>query len=855
MTNKIEISSIIKKRTLALTFVLGAASLAFAQEKVNVSGKIVDKQNAAVPYASVTFSNGANKLFSDATLTDEKGEYKLDLIPGNYNIIIEAIDFKKSTLNKQISSAGGLGNFTVVSEGSMTNGKTQDIEGVTITAQAVKAYRVEIDKKVYDPSLDIVAKGGNLQDVLANVPSVDVDTDGTVSMRGNSNVRFLINGKPSSMLGIDDGANALQSIPADQIERIEVISNPSSKYEASGTAGILNIILKKSKKIGFNGSVEGTLGYLPTTRLNTNLSWRKGAWTYYINGGGGYSKNKSTNNSEFNSFLNPDTLNDGFSMKSIQNGKNESENKYYNVTTGFLVDLTEKATLNASVMFRTFNNESTGETNYFDNIIVKDRNAIGYPNVPFTLEDQFTNRLNMGTSVNNSFQADLGYDQKIGDNGQLLSLAGSYQNSKSDGTSNTIENGFDNMLDTETLTLNNILTTSENTKYLAKADYELPIGESSKLEAGIRFDSNKNNYDYYVDESKNNGPISILPNFTSTTSYNENILAGYAQFKSKINNFGYQLGLRAENTDIGVNFKRISDTEQMNVDKNYLKFFPSVFLSYDLNKNNQLLLNYSRRINRPRSFFLIPFMSYNNNRNLFNGNPDLDPTYENSFELGYNLSKSKVTFNPTLYYKKSEDEVNMYQYSGLNDDGNTVIYTMPVNAGTETQYGLDINATYDPFKWWKIMASADLYGYKNEGSYEDFDFSGDGFSTRFRLTNTFKPTKTTSFQIQGFYRGAQNTVSTQREPMYAVNLGASQTIWKGSGTISFNIQDIFNTRSRENFVTTPSYSQSSYMQWQPRQFSLSLSYRFKQGDKIDAPTRKKDINSNSSGEDEQGPPM
>ena len=855
MTNKIEISSIIKKRTLALTFVLGAASLAFAQEKVNVSGKIVDKQNAAVPYASVTFSNGANKLFSDATLTDEKGEYKLDLIPGNYNIIIEAIDFKKSTLNKQISSAGGLGNFTVVSEGSMTNGKTQDIEGVTITAQAVKAYRVEIDKKVYDPSLDIVAKGGNLQDVLANVPSVDVDTDGTVSMRGNSNVRFLINGKPSSMLGIDDGANALQSIPADQIERIEVISNPSSKYEASGTAGILNIILKKSKKIGFNGSVEGTLGYLPTSRLNTNLSWRKGAWTYYINGGGGYSKNKSTNNSEFNSFLNPETLNDGFSMKSIQNGKNESENKYYNVTTGFLVDLTEKATLNASVMFRTFNNESTGETNYFDNIIVKDRNAIGYPNVPFTLEDQFTNRLNMGTSVNNSFQADLGYDQKIGDNGQLLSLAGSYQNSKSDGTSNTIENGFDNMLDTETLTLNNILTTSENTKYLAKADYELPIGESSKLEAGIRFDSNKNNYDYYVDESKNNGPISILPNFTSTTSYNENILAGYAQFKSKINNFGYQLGLRAENTDIGVNFKRISDTEQMNVDKNYLKFFPSVFLSYDLNKNNQLLLNYSRRINRPRSFFLIPFMSYNNNRNLFNGNPDLDPTYENSFELGYNLSKSKVTFNPTLYYKKSEDEVNMYQYSGLNDDGNTVIYTMPVNAGTETQYGLDINATYDPFKWWKIMASADLYGYKNEGSYEDFDFSGDGFSTRFRLTNTFKPTKTTSFQIQGFYRGAQNTVSTQREPMYAVNLGASQTIWKGSGTISFNIQDIFNTRSRENFVTTPSYSQSSYMQWQPRQFSLSLSYRFKQGDKIDAPTRKKDINSNSSGEDEQGPPM
>ena len=853
MTDKIEISSIIRKRTLGLVFVLGAASLAFAQQKVNVSGKIVDKQNQPVPYASVSFNNKASKLNSDATLTDEKGDYKLALMPGNYDIIIEAIDFKKSTLNRQITAAGNLGNFSVEAEAAVTNTKTQDIQGVVITAQAVKPYRVEIDKKVYDPSLDIVAKGGNLQDVLANVPSVDVDTDGTVSMRGNSNVRFLINGKPSSMLGIDDGANALQSIPADQIERIEVITNPSSKFEASGTAGILNIILKKSKKVGFNGSVEGTLGYLPNTRLNTNLSWRKGAWTYYINGGGGYSRNKSKNNSDFNSYLDPQTLNDGFSMRSVQNGINEGENKSYNVNTGFVVDLTEKSTLNASVMFRNFNNESTGQTDYFDRVIIKDRNATGYPNIPYTLQDQYTNRLNTGTNVNNSFQADLGFEQKIGDKGQLLSLATSYQKNKSDGTSLITENGYDNEFDVATNTINNILTVSKNSTFLAKADYELPIGEASKLEAGARFDSNKNDYDYYVDQSQNNGPVSVLPNFTSNTFYNENILAGYAQFKSKIENFGYQVGLRAENTNINVDFQRVSDAEKKNVEKNYIKFFPSVFLSYDLGKNNQLLLNYSRRINRPRSFFLIPFMSYNNNRNLFSGNPDLNPTYENSFELGYSLSKSKVTFNPTLYFKKSEDEVNMYQYSGLNDQGNTVLYTMPVNAGTETQYGLDLNATYDPFKWWKIMASADVFGYKNEGSYEDFDFSGDGFSSRFRLTNTFKPTKTTSFQIQGFYRGAQNTVSTQRKAMYAVNLGASQTIWKGNGTISFNIQDIFNTRSRESFVTTPSYSQYNYMQWQPRQFSISLSYRFKQGEKVEQPKRKKDINNNATGDEDQVP--
>ncbi|MCC2591558.1 TonB-dependent receptor domain-containing protein [Chryseobacterium sp. MFBS3-17] len=847
-----EINHILTKKALGLTFVLSAAAFAFAQEKVTINSAIKDSQNNPVPYASVTFSNKTNSALSDATLTDENGQYSIALVPGNYDISIDAVDFKKATINRQITAPGSIDNIQI--QPATTNiTPTAEIEGVTITAQATRAYRVEIDKKVYDPSMDIVAKGGNLQDVLNNVPSVDVDTDGTVSMRGNSNVRFLINGKPSSMLGIDDGANALQSIPADQIERIEVITNPSSKYEASGTAGILNIILKKSKKVGFNGSVEGTLGYLPTTRLNTNLSWRKGNWTYYINGGGGYRENKSTNDSEFHSFLDPQGLNDGFSQYSLQKGINEGENKNYNVTGGFLVDLTEKATLNASVMLRTFDNESIGETKYYDRVIVKDRNAAGYPDVPFTIQDQYTSRMNVGTNTNNSFQADLGLDQKIGDNGQLLSVATSYQTSKSDGTSFITENGFDNELDLPTLLRNNILTTSENKKFLAKADYELPIGENSKLEAGARFDSNNNDYDYYVDQSQDNGPAEILPNFTSKTFYDENILAGYAQFKSKINNFGYQVGLRAENTDIAVSFQRVNDPQQITVEKNYLKFFPSVFMSYDLGNNNQLLLNYSRRINRPRSFFLIPFMSYNNNRNLFSGNPDLDPTYENSFELGYSLAKSKITFNPTLYFKKSEDEVNMYQYSGVNEDGNTVIYTMPVNAGTESQYGLDLNATFDPFRWLKIMASADIYGYRSEGSYEDFDFSGDGFSNRFRLTTTFRPTRTTNIQLQGHYRGAQNTVSTQREPSYSVNLGASQTIWDGNGTISFNIQDIFNTRARENFVTTPTYSQYSYQQWSPRQFSISLSYRFKQGEKVEQPRRKKDINNNATGDDDDMP--
>lgn len=841
---KTEIRQNFTRKTLGLTFVLSAAALAFAQqqEKVQVTGNVTGNSNDAVPYATVTFINKNNASANDAALSDDKGHYEVQLAPGTYDVTVEAINYSSLTQSIEFAGARKTQNFVITRAANTAVGaETQEIQGVVLTAQANKPYRVEIDKKIYDPSQDIISKGGNLQDVLTNVPSVSVDTDGTVSMRGNSNIRFLINGKPSSLLGIDDGADALKSIPADQIERIEVITNPSSKFEASGTAGILNIILKQNKRVGFNGTVTGSIGYLPQTSLNANLNWRKGAWTYYINGGGNYRRSKSRNNSEYQSLIDFSQLQDNELFYSMQNGLNKGEDKSYNVNTGFFVDLTEKSSLNASVLFRTFDNESSNFTDIFERIA---QNGI--------LIDENTESLNEGFRKNNSFQADLGFEQKIGDNGQLLSLSTSFQKSASSSENIADEYSWISGIPSGNV-LNNIFNESKNTTFLAKADYELPIGENSKLEAGARFDANNNDYNYYVDESINGGALNVLPRFTSDTYYDEKITAGYAQFKSKIGNFGYQLGLRAENTDIGVSFRRMTDAQDITVDKNYTGFFPSAFLSYDLGKNNQLLLNYSRRIQRPRSWFLVPFSSFNR-RNLFSGNPDLNPTYENSFELGYSLSKGKLTLNPTLYYKKSQDEINMYQFRGTNEEGSTVIYTRPVNAGSEQEYGLDMNVTYDPFRWWKIMSNIDLYSYKSEGSYEGFNFDGDGFSGRVRLTNTFKPDKDTSFQIQGFWRGGEKTVSMERKAMYAINLGASRNIWDGNGTIAFNIQDIFNTRSMERIAMTPSYTQYNYNQWQPRQFTLSLTYRFREGEKIDQPRKRRDNNNNYQGDDDM-PPM
>ncbi|MEN4760648.1 TonB-dependent receptor [Chryseobacterium sp. C39-AII1] len=853
--NQTEIINLFTKKTLGLTFVLSAAAFAFGQEKVGVSGSVVNKSNQPVPYASVTFSNKENKLFSDATLTDEKGQYKLDLAPGNYDITVEAIDYKKSLTNKQITAAGNIGALSIEPEASATNVKTQDIQGVTITVQATKPYKVELDKKTYDPSQDIVSKGGNLQDVLTNVPSVSVDTDGTVSMRGSSNVRFLINGKPSALLGIDDGANALQSIPADQIERIEVITNPSSKFEASGTAGILNIILKKSKKTGFNGSVIGTLGYLPQTNLNANLNWRKGNFTWFLNGGGGYRESKNTNRSDdyFTSAVKDNDL-----LTRNQDTETKSKNNNYNASAGIVYDISPKTSVNASGTVRTFDNESFGNIDYKYSYF-KDPNAT-------------SNRSTLGTNNNLAFQGDFGLDHKFDDKGQNLSVSLSLQRSRSynDTDINETRNGA--------FSLRNLVNQNTiNKSVIGKVDYELPIGEYSKLEAGYRIDINTNDYSNDVRESTATTALDFLKPYTYDATYKETFNAFYLQFKSKIGRLGYQVGVRDELSNIDINYQSLDPSQNKIIpSKNYNNLFPSVYLSYEFAKDNQLLVNYTRRIDRPRSFFMIPNPNYSDNQNIFDGNINLNPSYVDSYEFGYSIAKKKFTINPTLYYRHQTDDTKMLVYNKLatNADGTLVnpqrieSHTKPINLGTDDRFGLDLNFNWDATNWLKFLGNVDLFGYNTKGStlYDTFDedgnptqavanFNGKGFSTRARLTSTFKVDKTFSFQIQGFYRGGQKTAYQDRKDMYAINFGASKTIWKGDGTIAFNVQDIFNTRAMRSTTYTANSVRDSYMQWQPRQFSLSLTYRFKQGEKIDQPKRKKDINSNAAGDDQQGGPM
>lgn len=798
----------LRRRTLGLTIVLTAAAMAFAQEKQQISGKIVDSQKNAIPYASVTFKNKTVKenaaLYNDATLTDEKGSFSLNLIPGTYEITIEAIDYKKTVITKQLSlGASNIGDLKLEQETTTTNTKTKDIEGVTLTAKGNQPYKIELDKKVYNVGEDLVAKGGTLQDVLSNVPSVNVDADGSVSMRGNANIRFLINGKPSSILGISDDTNALSVLPADQIDRIEVITNPSSKYEASGTAGILNIILKKTKGLGFNGSVEGNIGYLPQSRLNTNLSWNLGKLSWFVNGGGGFGK-IITENSIYTDRYNVE--------KFSSEAENNTDFKNYNFNTGINYNFTDKASANFSVTLNSNEREGDNRTNITSSATGASR------------------RISLSDGKNNNFQLDAGFEQKIGDKGQLFSASASYQDSKNNGFEFVDDNTpkfippdqFQPQLVNQEITNNNKQKT-----WIAKADYELPIGEVSKFEAGARYDDTDN---FTINNLDDVTGIPVNdPKFTNDTNYKEKITAIYAQFKSKIDKFGYQLGLRNENTNINILFNgydpvQNSPIRNLTTEKSYSGLFPSAFLSYELSENSQLSLNYARRINRPRSWQLIPSYRIQNGQNYFRGNADLNPSYVNSFELGYNYSKgSKLSLNPTLYYQRTTDDVNFT----VSEDEAGFVVSMPANIGTEDRFGMDLNYNWNATKWLRLFGNLNVFQYKNESEFRNIKKVNEGTSMQTRLTAAFKLDKTTNMQLQGNYNAGQKNFQNERLAIYSLNFGFSKNIWDNQATINFNVQDIFNSRRRRVKTFSDTFFREMEMQMMPRMVNLSFSYRFK----------------------------
>lgn len=766
--------------------------------KVKVTGKVLEKvSKQPLEYATISITAPNDTKVISGGITNPKGEFEIAVAPGTYDIKIEFISFKATEIKqKSIQGDTNLGVVNLSEDAAQLNEVVVRAEKSTV--------EIKLDKKVYNVGQDMMVKGGTVSDVLDNVPSVSVDTEGNVSLRGSDNIRILIDGRPSQAINV---AEALRQLPADAIDKVEVITNPSARYDAEGGSGIINIILKKGKNQGFNGTFIASTGLPETYGVSANLNYKTGKFNYFTTAGYNYRTNEGgglTNTSYYNADGSPKGyLDEDRDTKRTRDG--------FNARGGVEWALTPTTFWTNAINYQ----KNTGE----------DTDLINYSN--FDAAHAFTGstyRLNNADTGSENVEFTSNLIKNFNDKGHKLTADFSISRNTDDSNSR-IE---------ASPNFNNTLNDQVQKQVLFQADYVLPLGKGSQFEAGYKGSFGDLNNEYYVTE---NGGAKD-PNLSNTLEYKENINAIYTQYGFKVNKFSYLFGLRWEDTNIQVN---LLDNSDFNT-KKYNNLFPSAFISYEISDQSNFTASYSKRLTRPRGRFMNPAVNYSSNVNIFQGNPDLDPSLTDKYDIGYIKRWSKVTFNTSAYFEDTKDVFSFVRTpNGQEVNGIPVILSRPINLGKEQKFGFEFTVNYTPFKWWKVNTNFNLYNVQTTGENTYTDTNGNlvvqnldnKANTWFaRINSKVTLPYKIDWQLNGTYNAEQKTAQGKNLDQFAMNTAFSKDILKDKATIAFNISDIFNTRIMRSYTylqnDTTLESQQSYgeMQFRKRQFNLSFTYRF-----------------------------
>jgi len=765
----------------------GFAQRPTQSKSFSISGKVIDKDTKEpLEYATVVLKNLKNKKISGG-ITNAKGVFNIKIQKGDYDISVEfisfkTINFKSRTIDKNLN----LGIVVLSEDGEI-------LDEVNIIPEK-STVDIRLDKKIYHVGKDMTVKGGNVSDVLDNVPSVSVDVEGNVSLRGNENVRILIDGKPSSLVGLD-GTSALRQLPADAIERVEVITSPSARYDAEGTAGILNIILRKGKITGFNGSINPTIGDPSQYGISANLNYRTKKYNVFTNTG--YSYRNGPGNGVNNSTYFDDSHNVTGYLNEVRNSNRLR--KGFNSSFGLEYYLNDNSSILGNIVYRNSDGDNTSNNN------------IEIFNAGNTLTDS---RVRNETEISNSKSAQfsVNYTNRLNDTGKKLTIDLQYSKSDQDEIA-TINQ--DNIFVEENTTIQNSI------RKLVQIDYVYPFSEGSQLELGYKSEFENRNSDYKVDNP------TIDPQFdpSNNLDFEQNIHAIYAQYGKKLNKFSYLLGLRGELSDIKINLL----TTNENFDKKYSQLFPTVNLGYEISDDQSITLGFSKRLRRPRSWFLNPFESRTSETNIFKGNVDLNPTFTSSYDIGYLKKWKKLTVNSSVYFRHSTGVFQFIsQERGDFVNGVPVIVRSPINLSSEDRYGFEFTTNYRVSKKVNFSGSFNFYGFETVGEYNNIDFGNkdSNWSARFNARVTLPAD--IQWQTRLSYRGGQTNAQSTRDGIFSANIAFSKDLLKDNGTMVLNVSDVFNSRKRKGYSYTLNSSTYGEMQWRQRQVSLSFVYRFNQ---------------------------
>ena len=789
-------------KKILLFFVLTSSSLLYSQNsEVIVTGIVTDSEtNIPLEYATISVFNVNSEKAVNGVITDSNGEFSIELNKGNYDFKVEFISFKiKYYRNTTVNNPLSLGTIEL----SIDENILDEIEVIGEKTE----IEIKLDKTVYNIGKDLTLKGSSVSDVLDNLPSIEVDIEGNVSLRGNESVRILINGKPSGLVGISSN-EALKQFPSESVEKVEVITSPSARYNAEGTAGIINIILRRSKLTGFNGSLSLNSGYPERYGVSANLNYRTKKLNFFNNIG------YNTRTSE-GSFVNETEYytDQGINNFLNENGIRDSERNSNYLNTGIEYFITDKTSVVGSYVLR----KSDGFTNNTNSV-----------NQNFNAISKFSERLEKESEIDDTNEFSINLTHDFNKEGHVLTM--DYQKEKSSEN----ENGFISNSQLKPI-LTKYLSEKVNTdeiqeSELFKIDYVLPIKKDGQFELGFRRSNQHQDIDYLAKNEDFNGNFINDLNLSNTLLYNEKVNAFYTQYGNKKNKFSYLLGLRYEDSKTTV--KQLANNTN-NV-KNYNDFFPTLNLSYQIKENETITFGYNRRIRRARSYFINPFPSKSSATNIFQGNPNIDPTYSNGIDLGYLKRYEKLTLNGSVFYRKETGvftfiSENTGDFVLVNEILVPVLRRTPINLASNKQIGLELNANFNQSKNWRLNGSLNFYESETLGEYMGIVYDSKNLTWSGRLSNNLKLFSSVDWQTSLRYRAPQKTAVSERKASIYSNTAFSKDLLKDKITLSFKVNDIFETGKWRIESFNENYRSYSESNWRGgRTLELNLIYRFNQ---------------------------
>lgn len=756
-----------------------------------VIGKVVESStNKGIGYATVGVLKTGDSSVVSGVLSKENGDFTIEsLAPGNYILRINFIGYTTLYHNFSITpknNSQDLGNFKLSSN-------TATLKTVNVTADK-PAYSMTLDKKVFDVSKSLTTVGGDATDVLKQVPSVNVDIDGNVTLRTGTPTIF-VDGKRTTL--------TLDEIPAESIDRIEVITNPSSKYDAEGMAGILNIILKKNRKPGVNGSLRAGLdtrgGFNGGGNLNIYQNPFNVSLSYFAHSRKGpYSSTLERHNFFNDTWLNQNTEGDRGGL--FQMGR---------LGIDYFIDNRNTLSLEGGIGGGSFNGDEELHSLYLNGGKGTDSSSI------------------RNTYDDHSFRfysGDLGFKHNFQKDGHTLTADLSLRKSNNPGHGN-YETQF---YDSEGNAMNEYLkqtnkTSGSSTYFEGQVDYTNPISEISKLEAGLKTSIRSSNSIYNVFDIES-GKSLFNDLLSSDYTFDEDIYAAYAQFSSQFSKFGYQLGLRAEQYVYDGAIPSQDLTFKPESDK--LGLYPSMYLTYKFTPKDQVQLNYTRRVDRPNFWQRIPYTDYSDPLNLRTGNPDLKPEYTNSFELSYNKFIGQSNLMATLYYHNTNNSITRYT-EPFNDSKDTLI-SYSINAKTSNSYGAEFTLQTQITNWWNVTGNLNLFQTDLTANVKSQQLSNSKFSWFGKLNSNMKLPADFSVQLSGEYNAPIATPQGTLKRFGSMDIGLKKDFLKRkNASVTLSVSDLFNTERHESYNTIPDvYEQNSIRRRASRFLRLNFTYNF-----------------------------